>query len=315
MPAKSSKFSKVNLILGSRGSPLALWQANHVKTLLESEHKDLKVSIKVIKTTGDKIQKKSLAEIGGKGLFLKEIEEEILAGNVHAGVHSMKDVPVVLPAGLMITAILKREDSRDVFLSKKYDSLLHLPKKARIGTGSLRRRAQLKNFRPDFEIVPVRGNIDSRMRKLGAGGMDAMILAAAGLVRLGMGAKITEYLPTSLILPAVGQGAIGVEIREDDPNTKKRFDFLNDIETGLCVQSERAFMGTLEGDCQSPIAAFAEIHGQMMKLTGMVASPDGRELIRDRVEGNIREAVTMGEQLAKDLLSHGAREILRTCKK
>ena len=319
MAAKSSnKTSKAgakkSLILGTRGSPLALWQANHVKSLLEEAHKNLKVSLKIIKTTGDQVQKKSLAEIGGKGLFLKEIEDAILSKKVDAGVHSMKDVPVMMPPGLMIAAILKREDPRDVFVSKKYDSLLHLPKKAKIGTSSLRRTAQLKNFRPDFEIVPVRGNVDSRIRKLGAGGPDAILLAAAGMIRLGLAERITEYLPTTLILPAVGQGAVGIEIRENDMETKRCFDFLHDIETGLCVQSERAFLRTLEGDCQAPIAAFAELHGQMMKLTGMVASPDGRELIRDRIEGNIRESVTMGEQLAKDLLSHGGREILRSCK-
>lgn len=298
------------LILGTRGSPLALWQANHVKTLLESAHRDLKVSIKVIKTTADKVKNKPLADVGGKGLFLKEIEEEILAGKVDAGVHSMKDVPIALPPGLVISSILKREDPRDVFLSKKYDSLLHLPKKAKIGTSSIRRKSQLKNFRPDFEIVPVQGNVDSRLKKLGVG-MDAMILAAAGLIRLGLKDKVTEFLPTSLLLPAVGQGAIGIEIREKDPEIKRRFDPLHDIETGLCVQSERAFLKALDGDCQAPIAAFAEIHGQMMKLTGMIASPDGRELIRDRTEGNIREAVSMGDQLAKDMLSHGGREILR----
>lgn len=310
MPAPTSKNAAKSLILGSRGSPLALCQANHVKSLLESAHRDLKVSIKVIKTTGDKIQKKPVADVGGKGAFLKEIEEEILSGKVHAGVHSMKDVPIVMPPGLAITCILKREDPRDVFISKKYDSLLHLPKKAKIGTSSIRRRSQLKNFRPDFEIVPVQGNVDSRLRKLSSG-PDAMILAAAGMIRLGLKEKVTEFLPTSLLLPAVGQGAIGVEIREKDLEIKKRFEPLHDIESGLCVQSERAFLRTLEGDCQAPIAAFAEIHGQMMKLTGMIASPDGRELIRDRIEGNIREALTMGEQLAKDMLSHGGREILR----
>ena len=306
--------TKRRLVLGSRGSRLALWQANFVKKLLEEEYGDLTVTIKVIKTTGDKVIKTPLTEIGGKGLFLKEIEEQILDKKIHAGVHSMKDIPAVLPQGLMISAILKREDARDVFISKKYDSLLHLPKKAKVGTGSLRRRAQLKNFRPDFEIVAIRGNVETRMRKLGQGGLDAIVLASAGLTRLGMAPKITEYLPTTLMLPAVAQGAIGIEIHEEDDETRRLLDFMNDVETSLCVQCERAYLKMLEGDCQAPIAGYAEIHGQNLKITGMVASIDGRELIRDRLEGNIREAVSLGEQLAKVLMGHGAREILRACK-
>lgn len=305
--------SKRGLILGSRGSPLALWQANHVKKLLENNNKGLKVSIKVIKTTGDKVQKKPLQEIGGKALFLKEIEDALLAKKVDVGVHSMKDVPTQLPPGLIMASILKREDPRDVFISRKFDSLLHLPKKAKVGTGSLRRQAQLKNFRPDFQVSPIRGNVDTRLKKLGQG-LDAIVLAAAGMIRLGFAAKITEYLPTTLMLPAVSQGAIGLEIREGDDDTRRLVDGMNHIETAICIQAERSFLRTLQGDCQAPIAAFAEVNGQMMKLTGMVASPDGRELVRDRIEGNIREAIALGESLAKNLLGHGAREILRACK-
>jgi hydroxymethylbilane synthase len=269
----------------------------------------------VIKTTGDKLTSTPLAEIGGKALFLKEIEEQILAGKVHAGVHSLKDVPGNLPAGLMITAVLKREDPRDVFVSKKYDSLLHLPKKAKVGTSSLRRKAQLKNFRPDFEIVPVRGNVETRLRKLLPGKLDAIVLASAGMSRLGMVAKITEYLPTTLMLPAVGQGAVALEIRGNDEPMRRLLDPLNDQETMIAVQCERAFQKALDGDCRAPIAAYAEVHGQNLKITGMIASPDGRELIRDRMEGNIREAVPLGDGLAKQLLGHGGREILRACKK
>lgn len=305
---------KRKLVLGSRGSRLALWQANHVKKLLEDEYQDLSVMVKVIKTTGDKLASARLVEIGGKALFLKEIEEQLLAGKVHVGVHSLKDVPAVLPPGLMISAVLKRDDPRDVFISKKYDSLLHLPKKARVGTSSLRRKAQLKNFRPDFEIVPIRGNVETRLRKIQPGQIDAIILGAAGMTRLGLAPKITEYLPTSLMLPAVGQGVIAVEIREEDDRTRRLLDFLNDIETMICIQAERSFLKTMGGDCEAPIAAFAEINGQNLKVTGMVASPDGRELIRDRGEGNIREAVVLGEALAKQLLGHGGREILRACK-
>jgi hydroxymethylbilane synthase len=306
---------KRKIILGSRGSRLALWQANHVKKLLEDEYRDLSVAIKVIKTTGDKLTSTPLAEIGGKALFLKEIEEQIVAGKVHAGVHSLKDVPGILPPGLILSAVLKREDPRDVFISKKYDSLLHLPKKAKVGTSSLRRKAQLKNFRPDFEIVPVRGNVETRLRKLIPGKLDAIVLASAGMSRLGMVTKITEYLPTTLMLPAVGQGAVALEIRESDEAMRRLLDPLNDQETMIAVQCERAFLKALEGDCRAPIAAYAEVHGQNLKITGMIASPDGRELIRDRMEGNIREAVPLGDGLAKQLLGHGGREILRACKK
>ncbi|HSA58506.1 MAG TPA: hydroxymethylbilane synthase [bacterium] len=308
MPAKRK------IILGSRGSRLALWQANHVKKLLEDEYRDLSVTIKVIKTTGDKVTSTPLTEIGGKALFLKEIEDQLLARKVHVGVHSLKDVPAVLPPGLMLTAVLKREDPRDVFLSKKYGSLLQLPKKAKVGTSSLRRKAQLKNFRPDFEIVPLRGNIETRLKKMQAGQLGAIVLAAAGMTRLGMVAKITEYLPTTLMLPAVGQGVIALEIREDDEAVRRLLDPLNDQETMIAIQAERSFMKGVEGDCHAPIAAFAEVHGQNLKITGMIASPDGRELIRDRMEGNIRESVALGDGLAKQLLGHGGREILRACK-
>ena len=306
MPAKK------RLVLGSRGSRLALVQANLVKKLLEEEYGDLEVSIRVIKTTGDRLSKGSLSTQGGKGLFLKEIEEQLLSKKVDVGVHSMKDVPVILPPGLVIPSVLQREDPRDVFLSKKFNSLLQLPKKARIGTSSMRRRAQLKNFRPDLEVVPLRGNIDTRLKKIGTGGVQAVVLAAAGLVRLGLSNRITEYLHPSIMLPAVGQGTIALEIREADDRVRRLVDSLNHIETMLCVQAERAFLRGLEGDCQAPIAAYARIDGQNMDLTGMVASVDGRELLRDRVEGNIRDAVTLGETLANTLRSHGAREILRS---
>lgn len=303
---------KRNLILGSRGSKLALWQANLVKRLLEDEYRDLSVTIKIIKTTGDRIRSKPLAEIGGKALFLKEIEEQLLAGKVQVGVHSMKDVPTILPEGLMISTILKREDPRDAFISKKYNSLFRLPKKARIGTSSLRRQAQLKNFRPDFEIVPVRGNVETRVKKMETENLAATILAAAGLTRLGMVSQITEYLPTTLMLPAVGQGAIGLEIREEDRELRHLLEPLHHAETAQAVHAERAFLKVLEGDCQAPIAAYAEMDGQNLRLTGMVASVDGRELIRDCLEGSQRDAELLGVQLGKVLLSQGAREILRS---
>ncbi len=306
--------TKRRLIIGTRGSRLALWQAHFVKKRLEEEYGDLSVSIKTIKTTGDQLKKKPVGEIGGKAIFLKEIEDQLLAGKIQVGVHSMKDVPSILPKGLTITAILKRDDPRDVFVSKKYTSLLQLPKRAKVGTGSLRRRSQLKNFRPDLEIVPTRGNVETRLRKVSPKGLDAIVLAAAGLTRLGLTHKISEYLPTTQMLPAVGQGAIGLEIREDDDRTRRLVDFLNDIESSLRIQAERSFLKTIGGDCNAPIAAYSEIDGQTIKITAMVATPDGRDLIRDRLEGNIREASALGEQLAKVLFGHGAREILRSCK-
>lgn len=307
-------MKKKQLILGTRGSRLALWQANFVKKQIEAEHPDTSVVIKVIKTTGDKIKKIPLTEIGGKALFLKEIEESLLEEKVDLGVHSLKDVPTDLPAGLELAAVLKREDPRDVFVSKKYDSILHLPKKARIGTGSFRRRAQLKNFRPDLDVVPLRGNVETRLKKILSEDLDGIILAAAGLVRLGMKSKITEYLPPSLMLPAVGQGAMCIEIRAKDVETRRQVEFLNDMDTAHAVEAERSFLKTLEGDCQSPIAAFAEVEGQSVKITGMLASVEGRDLVRDRLEGNIREAANLGEKLARQLLGHGGRDILRVCR-
>ncbi|MBI4196944.1 MAG: hydroxymethylbilane synthase [Deltaproteobacteria bacterium] len=304
--------AKKNIVIGSRGSQLALWQATHVKNIIEKHDVSLKITIKVIKTTGDRIQNKPLFEFGGKSLFLKELEEALRTKEIDLAVHSMKDVPADLHSDFQIAAILKREDPRDSFVSKKYDSLLHLPKKAKVGTSSLRRQAQIKNFRPDFEVIPLRGNLETRLRKLGTQNLSAIILAAAGLTRLGMTKRITEYLPTTLMLPGVGQGAIGVETRAGDAEIMRLVDFLNDPETVTCLTAERSFLKALGGDCRAPIAGYAEINGMTLKLTGMVATPDGRDLIRDRVEGNFREAVSLGEALAKSLFSQGGREILRS---
>lgn len=252
-------------------------------------------------------------EVGGKALFVKEIEEALLEEKIDVGIHSMKDLPGLLPEGLTVATVLKRDDPRDAFVSKKFKSLLELPRASHVGTGSVRRQAQLKNFRPDLVILPLRGNVDTRLKKLSTGKLAAIILAAAGLHRLGYDHRIAEYLPTSLMLPAVGQGVIGLEIRKEDARTFKLIEPLNDIETAHTLAAERSFLKEMGGDCQSPIAAFAELSGMTMKLTGMVATPDGRELIRDRVEGNIREGVQLGQQLAKALFSQGARDLLRSC--
>ena len=312
--------SKRDLILGTRGSPLALWQAGFVKKHLEAEYGDLQVTIQPIKTTGDKISETSLSKVGGKGLFLKEIEEHLLNGSIDMGVHSMKDVPVDLPSGLLIGPILKREDPRDVLISKKYSSLFHLPKKAVVGTGSLRRQAQLKHLRPDLEIVPLRGNIDTRLQKLLQPADDELsvprtiLLAACGLTRLGLSSEITEYLPSRTMLSAVGQGAIGIEVREDDERVRGLVDFMNHRETALSLEAERSFLKTLGGDCQSPVAALAEVEGTFLRITGMVASPDGSQLFRDRLEGPVGEALALGAELAEKLLNRGAKEILKNCK-
>lgn len=313
-------MKRKQLILGTRGSRLALWQANFVKRLMEEEYGDITVKIEIIKTTGDKVTKIPLADIGGKALFLKEIEEALLAKRIDLGVHSMKDVPCDLPRGLTIGAILQREDPRDVFISKKYRSLFSLPKKAQIGTSSLRRRAQLKNFRPDLEIVPLRGNLETRLKKLHTEHLSAIVLASAGMTRLGLVRKISEYLPVSLMLPAVGQGAIGVEVRSGDSRVKKLIGFLNHPETETAVTAERAFLKVLEGGCHTPIGAYAEITDSSLnqatvRLTGMVASIDGRQLLRDQAEGNIRDAALIGKELGKNLLSQGARTLLKECQR
>lgn len=282
---------------------------------MEEEYGDITVKIVIIKTTGDKVTKIPLADIGGKALFLKEIEEALLAKRIDLGVHSMKDVPCDLPRGLTIGAVLQREDPRDVFISKKYRSLFSLPKKAQIGTSSLRRRAQLKNFRPDLEIVPLRGNLETRLKKLHTEQLSAIVLASAGMTRLGLVRKISEYLPVSLMLPAVGQGAIGVEVRSGDSRVKKLIGFLNHPETETAVTAERAFLQVLEGGCHTPIGAYAEVADSTVRLTGMVASIDGRQLLRDRAEGNIRDAALIGKELGKNLLSQGARTLLKECQR
>ena len=292
-----------------------MWQANFVKRLIEEEYGDLTVKIVIIKTTGDKVTKTPLADIGGKALFLKEIEEALLAKKIDLGVHSMKDVPCDLPRGLVIGAILQREDPRDVFISKKYRSLFSLPKRAQIGTSSLRRKAQLKNFRPDLEIVPLRGNLETRLKKLHSAHLSAIVLASAGMTRLGLVSKISEYLPTSLMLPAVGQGAIGVEIRSGDSRVKKLIRILNHPSTEIAVTAERSFLRVLEGGCHTPIGGYAEVMDSTLRLTGMVASLDGRQLLRDQAEGNIRDAARIGEELGKRLLSQGARSLLKECQR
>lgn len=299
-----------SLHIGTRGSQLALWQANWVKEQLIRKHPELDVQIHTIKTTGDKILDVPLAKVGGKGLFVKEIEEALLNNSVDLAVHSMKDVPTELPDGLGIVATSKREDPRDAVLGRESTPILELPQGAKIGTSSLRRQAQLFAARPDFAIEPLRGNINTRLRKLKEGMYDAIILAMAGVIRLGWENEVTEVIATDIMLPAIGQGALGIEARLDDETTLGRIAFLNDEMTGSCVAAERAFLHRLEGGCQVPIAAYAVREGDELILTGLVGSVDGTRIIKESDRGPASEAAALGNSLANRILEAGGREIL-----
>jgi hydroxymethylbilane synthase len=299
------------LRIGTRGSALALYQANWVREQLGLAHPRLSVTLVTIKTTGDRIQDAPLAQIGGKGLFVKEIEEALIDRRVDLAVHSIKDVPTDFPEGLHLAAITRREDPRDVFISKDGTSLADLPRGARIGTSSLRRQAQLLHLRPDFEMVPLRGNLDTRLRKLETLDLNGIVLAFAGVKRLGLSERITEILPAELSLPAIGQGALGIETRRGDPAVEETVRFLNDPVSAIAVSGERAFLRRLEGGCQVPIAAYGEVHGDRLRLEGLVGAVDGKRLIRNRIEGPASEAERLGIELAETLLRSGAEEILR----
>lgn len=297
------------IIIGSRGSQLALWQANHVATFLQTISTG-EIEIKKIKTKGDKILDAPLAKIGDRGLFVKEIETALIEGQIDLAVHSMKDVPTDIPAELEVEAILKREDPHDVLITRNPVSLLNLPLGAVIGTSSLRRKAQLLHVRPDFKIIDVRGNLDTRLRKMAEGQFEAMVLSAAGIYRLGMSDRITERIPSEICLSAVGQGAIGVEIRKDDQEMKEIISQLDHFSTHLAIAAERALMKRLEGGCQIPIGALGEVDGNQLKLQAVIVSLDGEKLFRDEIVGEVTEAETLGRRLADRLLEMGGREIL-----
>jgi len=301
--------AKEKIVIGSRGSKLALWQTNHVASLL-NQLISCEITIEKIKTTGDKILDSPLAKIGGKGLFVKEIEVALSGGTIDLAVHSMKDMPTDIPSDLMIGAILEREDPRDVLLSRNNVLLKDLPSNAVIGTSSLRRKAQLLKYRPDFSFTDVRGNLDTRLRKMDSGQFDGMILAAAGIKRMGWAERIAEIISPDISLPAVGQGAIGIEVRKDDSRIRDLVGKLNDEETHICVIAERALMKRLEGGCQVPVGAIARIENGKLTLLAMVASLDGKEFIRDTITGSLSDAESLGTQLADNLLTEGAREIL-----
>jgi hydroxymethylbilane synthase len=297
------------LRLGSRGSKLALWQAEFVQ--FEVERKSArKVEIERIKTTGDMILDVPLARVGGKGLFVKEIEEALLSGRIDLAVHSMKDVPTDLPPELEIAAITKREDPRDAFLSGKVKRFEDLPKGARVGTSSLRRQTQLLSLRPDLVVLDNRGNLDTRIRKMEEGKFDAIILAAAGLRRLGWEQRITQVLSEEVSLPAIGQGALGIEIRRNDAETRDAVSFLDDRDTSFAVRAERGFLKRLEGGCQVPIAAYGRADGDALFLRGMVGRPDGSEIVRGSAHGTVADPEGLGVALAEQLLARGAKEIL-----
>ena len=300
-----------HLVIASRGSALALWQANYIKSQLEKLDPSLKASIKVIKTKGDKITDVPLAQVGGKGLFVKEIEEAILDGRADLAVHSMKDVPMELPEGLIIGCMPKREAATDCFLSRKYASFENLPKGARLGTSSLRRKAQLLYHRPDLEIVNLRGNVDTRLNKLREDEYDAIVLATAGLFRLELSERFTIPFDTDIILPAAGQGAIGVECLEDNYDLLVLFSHLEDRATRVCVDAERAFLSRLNGSCQVPIAAYARmLDEENIELNGLVADIDGDLILRDQKIGDASRSEDIGVSLADQLLAAGAASIL-----
>lgn len=294
------------LRIGSRGSQLALWQAHHISALLRA--RGHAVEIEIIHTTGDKITDVALAKVGTKGMFTKEIEEALAAGHVDLAVHSLKDLPTELPNGFEIAAITERQDPRDAFCSRHYSKIEDLAKGARIGTSSLRRQAQLKAIRPDLDIQPLRGNVDTRLRKLEEGQYDAIILASAGLKRLGKTELIKQIIPAEIMCPAAGQGALGIEIRQGDTKTRDLLAFLNDPNTRAATTCERALLNRLGGGCQVPIGAFAEMREGRLHLESIVADPDGTQLLRDSRHGTDPEK--LGNEAGASLLKGGGAAIL-----
>ncbi len=299
------------VIIGSRGSPLALWQANWVKDLLQNHHSDLAVDIKIIKTSGDKIQDVPLAKIGGKGLFVKEIEEGLLRREVDFAVHSMKDMPISFPINLCIACVTKRENPFDALISRNDIKLEDLPKGAKIGTGSLRRMSQLLHYRPDLNLMPLRGNLETRLKKLDTEGLDAIILAAAGLIRLGWDDRISEIIPPEILLPAMGQGAVGIETRKNDVDNQILLADMDDEETHYALDAERALVSQLEGGCNVPIGAFATLNADQITLTGLVASLDGKTMYKKELTDIKTNAIALGRKMGDELIEMGADRIMQ----
>ncbi len=301
---------KAELKIGTRQSLLALWQSNYIAECLRRQYPECRVELKKIVTKGDRILDVPLAQIGGKGLFTKEIEEDLLSGAVDLAVHSLKDMPTVMPEGLCLTAITRRANAGDAFVSNKYDDFAQLPPGAAVGTSSLRRKAQLLAVRPDLQITNLRGNVDTRLRKLDEGLYDAIILAAAGLERLGHGSRIKSLLPQSVCLPAVGQGALAIECRADDEETRAMLDFLNDKPTRQATEAERAFLGLVEGGCQVPIGVHADVDRETIRIEAIIAALDGGLVLRDTLTGRADNAAELGRELGRKMLANGGREIL-----
>jgi hydroxymethylbilane synthase len=298
-------LAKGQLLIGTRGSPLALWQANHVRALLIDVHGlgEDAVALEPITTSGDRIRDKPLRDFGGKGLFTKEIDEALLGKTVDIAVHSMKDLPTDLPPGITIAAVLPRGDVRDAFISAKGESLAALPPGAVVGSSSLRRQAQVKRLRPDLQAIDFRGNVETRLKKLDQGIVDATLLALAGLERLGLTGHVTSVLPTDEMLPAVAQGAIGVSCRSDDAQTRELLQALNDDSTATAVACERAFLGELDGSCRTPIAGLAEIADGLLRFRGLVLNPEGTEWHEIERSGAPEDAVSIGAGSGRELLA------------
>ena len=304
---------KQKLKIGTRGSALALWQANWVKNQLQKIFPDLLIDTEIIKTTGDKILDSPLSKIGDKGLFTKELESALLENQIDLAVHSLKDVPTKLPDGLVIAAVAEREDSRDVFIASvnnDYQKLDNIPVGSEVATGSLRRKCQLLNWRPDLKIIEIRGNLNTRFAKLDESEWAGMILARAGVIRLGWENRITQVLPLDKILPAVGQGALGIETRTSDQSTIEIVSRLNHKETEISVNGERALLRRLEGGCQIPIGAYGRIHNKTFYLDAIIGSLDGKRIVRDFIQGKAEDSERLGIELAELLLSNGGKEIL-----
>lgn len=304
-------MKRKKLVIGTRSSKLALWQANYIAACLRDQYPGIEVNLVHIVTTGDKILDVPLAKIGGKGLFTKELETAMLRGEVDLAVHSLKDMPTELPEGLLLAAITERVDAGDAFISPKYGTMENLPQGAKVGTSSLRRKAQLLKYRPDLVIHDLRGNLDTRLKKLDTGDLDGILLAVAGLKRLGWQERITQVLPNEICLPAVGQGALAIEARSEDREVLEMLAFLNHQETRLAVEAERAYLSEVEGGCQIPIGVYATVNQDVLNLEAVILSVDGVRQIRKRISGVPAEAKQLGQALAQDMLDAGGREILQ----
>lgn len=300
----------MRLIIATRESPLALWQANWVKTQLEAIHPGMMIELLGITTQADTLLDIPLAKVGGKGLFVKELEQALLDGKAHIAVHSMKDVPMELPTGLILPVMCQREDPRDAFVSNDYQSLLDVPTDSVIGTSSLRRQCQIHALRPDLKMDYLRGNINTRIAKLDRGDYAGIILASAGLNRMGLACRVRQYFDFSDSLPAAGQGVLGIECRENDKETQALIGSLNHLESAACVKAERVMCRTLDGGCHMPVAAFAEIKENQLFLRGLVGMPDGSLILRASACGSIHDSEQIGKKVASDLLAEGAEDIL-----